>query len=64
MIAEQLLDILKLCAEGLDDKQLRQVIKIILAIHADHKAVDNWEEGILTTLDIIKSSEGKNDKGI
>ena len=62
MITEQLLDILKLCVDGLSDTQLRQMVKILLSIHEDHKPIENWEEGVLTALNVIENAENKDEK--
>ena len=60
MIAEKLLDILKLCFDKLNESQLHQMVQILLSIHEDHKPVENWDKDLLSTLNSIENMEIEN----
>ncbi len=60
MIAEKLLDILKLCFEKLNESQLHQMVQILLSIHEDHKPVENWDKDLLSTLNSMENKEIEN----
>ncbi|MBP5343779.1 MAG: hypothetical protein J6Y85_01720 [Alphaproteobacteria bacterium] len=60
MIAEKLLDILKLCFEKLNESQLHQMVQILLSIHEEHKPVENWDKDLLSTLNSMENKEIEN----